>query len=447
MDTKKIIQYNECNEQSKSDELFSTRKPKDVVAGISSGIKNTVKGVLGGAIGLVAMPILCAKDEGPVGFFKGLGTGLIGAVVLPVAGTVTGSMQVVRGLINTPYAIKAKSDGKIWSEDKKKWINYNLLKDSAEIMTETEAGFLAKLPKKNYINRNEQFDKKVKDDYYYKVLEIPIDASYDDIKKSYRELARKYHPDKYHEDDGEKFKIIGEAYQILSDPMLRNEYNKKGREGVSNKAIYNPKDLYIILFGNDDLYFYIGEFLFSMIVSLEKEQPIELIKFKQMRREIIVANNIVNLLNPYMNEDDYINFYNHTKNSLGNEPIIKNIISLVGKIYVESAKLYLGNVESIGVSMKKFKRDWINKFNITKNIIGAASNNEDSTKNLLIDTLIMDIESVVSNACFKVLNDSSVSLAKRQKRANGLIFIGKLFSQEKSDKNVIRDSFKSKFNQ
>jgi len=447
MDTKKIIEYNECNELSKTTPLFSTKKPKDVVSGISSGIKNTVKGVIGGAIGLVAMPILCAKDEGPVGFFKGLGTGILGAIILPIAGTLTGSMQVIRGLINTPYAIKAKSNGKIWCNEKKKWINYNLLEESARIMTETKESFLAKISKKNYIDRNTLHEKVVKDKYYYEILEISPDASYDDIKRSYRSLARKYHPDKYHDDDGEHFKKIGEAYQILSDPILRNEYNKKGREGVSNKAIYNPKDLYIILFGNDDLYFYIGEFLFSMIISLEKNEPIELIKLKQMQREIIVANNIVNLLNDYMNKLEYRDYYIGKKTSLGNEPVIKNIISLVGKIYIESAELHLGNIKSIGVSMTKFKRDLVNKFNITRNVVGAVSNNEECAKNLLIDTLIMDIESVVSNACFKVLNDSSVSISQRIKRANGLIFIGNIFSQEKSDRNIIRDSIKSKFNQ
>ena len=66
--------------------------------------------------------------------------------------------------------------------------------------------------------------------------------------------------------------------------------------------------------------------------------------------------------------------------------------------------------------------------------------------NILIETLIMDIESIVSNACFKVLNDCSVGKNIRAKRAKALIFIGKIFSQEKSDKSIIVNSVKEKIN-
>ena len=54
---------------------------------------------------------------------------------------------------------------------------------------------------------------------YYKVLGVKEDASQDEIKKSFRKLAQKYHPDKMQGDDSEseKFKQINEAYQVLSD--------------------------------------------------------------------------------------------------------------------------------------------------------------------------------------------------------------------------------------
>jgi len=56
--------------------------------------------------------------------------------------------------------------------------------------------------------------------YYYKMLGLNRDASEDEIKRAYRQLALKYHPD-HHPDDpeGEEiFKEIGEAYAVLSDP-------------------------------------------------------------------------------------------------------------------------------------------------------------------------------------------------------------------------------------
>jgi molecular chaperone DnaJ len=71
---------------------------------------------------------------------------------------------------------------------------------------------------------------------YYEVLEIDRNASADEIKKAYRRLARKYHPDVHHEtkDEAEaKFKEIGEAYNVLSDEQKRAVYDQYGHEGLS----------------------------------------------------------------------------------------------------------------------------------------------------------------------------------------------------------------------
>ena len=57
---------------------------------------------------------------------------------------------------------------------------------------------------------------------YYKVLGVSRDVSQDDLKKAYRKLARKYHPDVSKEANAEaKFKEVGEAYEALKDPEKR----------------------------------------------------------------------------------------------------------------------------------------------------------------------------------------------------------------------------------
>jgi molecular chaperone DnaJ len=65
---------------------------------------------------------------------------------------------------------------------------------------------------------------------YYQTLGVSKDASQDDIKKAYRKLARKYHPDLNPGDKGaeEKFKEINEAYAVLGDPQKRAEYDRAG---------------------------------------------------------------------------------------------------------------------------------------------------------------------------------------------------------------------------
>jgi len=73
---------------------------------------------------------------------------------------------------------------------------------------------------------------------YYEVLQVSKDATTTEIKKAYRKLALKYHPDKNQGDKEaeEKFKIINEAYAVLSDDQKREIYDRYGKEGLSGGA-------------------------------------------------------------------------------------------------------------------------------------------------------------------------------------------------------------------
>lgn len=65
---------------------------------------------------------------------------------------------------------------------------------------------------------------------YYKILAVSRDAIAEEIKSSFRKLARKYHPDVSHEKDAEgRMKEINEAYAVLSDPEKRAAYNRVGQ--------------------------------------------------------------------------------------------------------------------------------------------------------------------------------------------------------------------------
>jgi DnaJ-class molecular chaperone len=77
----------------------------------------------------------------------------------------------------------------------------------------------------------------------YAVLEIPKTASPDEVRKAYRKLARKYHPDRNPGDNGaaaeERFKEVASAYDVLSDPERRKQYDEFGTESL--QAGFDPQ--------------------------------------------------------------------------------------------------------------------------------------------------------------------------------------------------------------
>jgi len=81
---------------------------------------------------------------------------------------------------------------------------------------------------------------------YYEILGVKKNASLDEIKKAYRELALKYHPDRVpaeqKKEAEEKFKGISEAYAVLSDSTKRNLYDQYGHSGIDQK--YAQEDIF-----------------------------------------------------------------------------------------------------------------------------------------------------------------------------------------------------------
>lgn len=78
---------------------------------------------------------------------------------------------------------------------------------------------------------------------YYQLLGLARDASDDDIKKSYRKLARKFHPDVSKEVQAEaRFKEIQEAYEVLKDPTKRAAYNRLGANWRAGQDFQPPPD-------------------------------------------------------------------------------------------------------------------------------------------------------------------------------------------------------------
>lgn len=78
---------------------------------------------------------------------------------------------------------------------------------------------------------------------YYEILGLGRGASADDIKRAYRRLARKYHPDVSKEKNAEdKFKEVQEAYEVLKDPQKRGAYDQLGRDYRAGQQFRRPSD-------------------------------------------------------------------------------------------------------------------------------------------------------------------------------------------------------------
>ncbi|KAN0025560.1 hypothetical protein ACTFIU_001837 [Dictyostelium citrinum] len=206
---------------------------------------------------------------------------------------------------------------------------------------------------------------------FYDLFGLPKNATKTEIKKSYYDLAKKYHPDKNKDENAEEmFKMISEAYIILSDDQNRKEYD----EYIETTTNVNLEELIIVLrkvFGGEHFKNYIGEMIFyNDIQNPKSNQPWIYNIFKSdnknyYKQGLIRISNLIQFLEERVQlyiiggKNNFKLLIIEEAKIMSSQPNESDLLSLLGYLYVREAKKqsFFGSFEKIN-SNKYLKKEF-----------------------------------------------------------------------------------------
>ncbi|KAF9937719.1 hypothetical protein BGZ65_001117 [Modicella reniformis] len=298
----------------------------------------------------------------------------------------------------------------------------------------------------------------------YDILGVSADATPIQIKKNFRALALQNHPDKNPDPDAHaKFQKISEAYQILSDPKLRSNYNTYGlNKDVSPEGGFvNPEAFFKDQFGGD-------RFVDIIDATANDSKDKARDEARQARVEKLVKN-LAHRLSIYTDgacdasaSQKFEEMIRLEADDLKAESYGVELLHAIGFTYTLKAKQYLGKSEMLGlgswfhgvrekghilsetVSTLRAAMDLQQSFSQLEEaqkqpLDGAAKKALEeaaATKGLraLWKGSKLEVEGVLRDVCDKVLGDPTMDKTILLKRANALKIIGAVYESVKPDK-------------